>query len=92
MTTEQMVAERVNPRPTKPEDGIGHSAGLVRSERDVRLNFWFGPKKIGSAKFLMQVDKPSIDLFGVDLPQPPASRTRRPQDELVFQGLWETPF
>ena len=24
--------------------------------------------------------------------EPPASRTRRPQDEFVFQGLWETPF
>ncbi len=79
MTTEHMVAERVNPKPSKPGDGIGHSAGLVRSERDVRLNFWFGPKKIGSAKFLMQIDNRSIDLFGVDLPQAPDQSTLNPK-------------
>ena len=30
--------------------------------------------------------------LGYSAEEPPASRTRRPQDELVFQGLWETPF
>ena len=30
--------------------------------------------------------------LGYSAEEPPASRTRRPQDKLVFQGLWETPF
>ncbi len=85
MTTEQMVAERVNPKPSKPGDDIGLSAGLVRPERDVRLNFWFGPKKIGSAIFRMQVDNRSIDLFGVDLPQAPDPSTLNPKLDGVYR-------
>ncbi len=85
MTTEQMVAERVNPKPSTPGDDIGLSAGLVRSERDVRLNFWFGPKKIGSAKLLMQVDNRSIDLFGTDLPQAPDLSTLNPKLDGVYR-------
>ncbi len=30
--------------------------------------------------------------LGYSAEEAPASRTRRPQDELVFQGLWETPY
>ena len=95
MTTEQMVAERAIPKPPKLEDDIGLSAGLVQCERDVRLNFWFGPKKIGSAGFLMRVDNQSVDLLGVDLPQAPDPSTLNPNLDGIYRPseplLPETP-
>jgi nitroreductase len=30
--------------------------------------------------------------LGYSAEEAPASRTRRPQDELVFHGQWETPY
>jgi CelD/BcsL family acetyltransferase involved in cellulose biosynthesis len=59
---------------------------LVRPEREVRLNFWFGPKKIASAKFLMEVDNRPIDPFGVDLAQAPDQSSLGPKLDGVYRS------
>jgi CelD/BcsL family acetyltransferase involved in cellulose biosynthesis len=53
------------------DDGSGRPANVDRFERDVPLNFWFGPKKIGTVVFSMQAEHLPIDAFGADLPSPP---------------------
>jgi len=85
MTTDQMVAKHVEPKPPLPVDHSGHSADSAPSERDVRLNFWFGPKKIGSAKFQLQVNPGSIDLFSADPPQAPDQSTVNPKLDGVYR-------
>ncbi|MFB3040802.1 MAG: non-canonical purine NTP pyrophosphatase, partial [Candidatus Poribacteria bacterium] len=44
----QMVGKGVTPGPSNCGDSLDPSAGSVRSDRDVPLIFWFGPKKIGT--------------------------------------------
>ncbi len=52
-------------------ESLDPSAGSVRSDRDVPLNFWFGPKKIATVKFLMEVENLTADPFATDFPQTP---------------------
>ncbi len=66
-----MVGAGVTPGPSNCGDSLDPSAGSVRLDRDVPLNFWFGPKKIRTVKFLMEVENLTIDPFGTDLPQTP---------------------
>ena len=66
-----MVGEGVIPAPSNCGDSLDPSAGSVRSDRDVPLIFWFGPKKIGTVRFSMEVENLAIDPFGTNLPQTP---------------------
>ncbi len=66
-----MVGAGVTPGSSNCGDSLDPSAGSGRLDRDVPLNFWFGPKKIRTVKFLMEVENLTIDPFGTDLPQTP---------------------
>ncbi len=66
-----MVGAGVTPGPSSCGDSLDPSAGSGRLDRDVPLNFWFGPKKIRTVNFLMEVENLTIDPFGTDLPQTP---------------------
>ena len=66
-----MLGEDVTPGSSNCGESLDPSAGSVRLDRNVPLNFWFGPKKIRTVKFLMEVENLTIDPFGTDLPQTP---------------------
>ncbi len=66
-----MVGEGVTPGSSNCGESLDPSAGSVRLDCDVPLNFWFGPKKIRTVKFLMEVENLTIDPFGTELPQTP---------------------
>ncbi len=66
-----MVGAGVTPGPSNCGDSLDPSAGSGRLDRDVPLNFWFGPKKIRTVTFSMEVENLTIDPFGTDLPQAP---------------------
>ncbi len=66
-----MLGERVTPVSSNCDESLDPSAGSVRLDSDVPLNFWFGPKKIRTVKFLMEVENLTIDPFGTGLPQTP---------------------
>ena len=66
-----MVGKRMTVGPSNCGDRVQASARSARLDRDVPLNFWFGPKQIRTVKFLMEVENLTIDPFGTDLPQTP---------------------
>ena len=80
-----MLGERVTVGSSNCGESLDPSAGSVRSDRDVPLNFWFGPKKIGTVKFLMEVENLTIDPFGADLPQTPSLTVLKPNLDGVYR-------
>lgn len=66
-----MTGEKMTSRSSADGDGVASSAVPERIERKVPLNFWFGPKKIGSARFLMAVEDLADSLLEEGFPEPP---------------------
>ena len=80
-----MVGERLTPGSSNCGDSLHPPAGSVRLDRDVPLNFWFGYKKIGTVKFLMEVEILTIDPFGTDLPQAPIQTSLKASLDGVYR-------
>ncbi len=66
-----MTSEAAAPDVSDHRTSPAPSARPAREDRIAPLNFWFGPKKIGAAKFFMTVENLPIDPTGSDLPPPP---------------------
>ncbi len=80
-----MVGKHMTVGPSNCGDSLDPSAGSGRLDRDVPLNFWFGPKKIRTVKFLMEVENLTIDPFGTDLPQTPDLTTLKADLDGVYR-------
>ena len=59
-----MVGKHMTVGQSNCGDSVQASARSVRLDGDVPLNFWFGPKKARTVKFLMEVENLTIDPFG----------------------------